>query len=204
MNSLLCLPAHWFVLLLHWICCWTPLVYFSIWLQLLFVIFLNLLSLCWSWLSLCLSILPSSVRISITIILNTLSDRWLISILISSFLRFLSCFSIGTYSSIFSFCLIFCVYVLGKSATSSSLEGTALWRRYFESEKCNPSGFQAKVSPTWAVCVFLLQCARRWGQLLKWLGQPATRHARCSWVGLSASELWLGWAVFWAGGNQWC
>ena len=68
----------------------------------------------------------------ITITLNSLSGRSLISISFSSFFpEALSVLLIGTYSSLSSFCLILCVcfYVFGKSAISPSLEGMVLFRR---------------------------------------------------------------------------
>ena len=82
--------------------------------------------------SLCLSNLLSTVGIFITITLNSLSG----GLLNLHFISFLFCgfcivHLIGTYFSVSPFCLIpyACFCVLGKSATSPSLEGVALFRR---------------------------------------------------------------------------
>ena len=83
----------------------------------------------------CFSILlPSSVSIFMTISLNTLSGKLLISISLVFFFFFLEFYlvlSFVTYSSVSSFCLTFCVcfYESGK-ATTSCIEGMALCRSF--------------------------------------------------------------------------
>ena len=68
-------------------------------------------------------LLTRSVIIFMTIILNYLSSRLLISISFGSFSEVLSYSFIGAYSSVSSFRLNFCVYlyVFGRSVTSPNL-----------------------------------------------------------------------------------
>lgn len=117
---LLCLLDHWFFLMLHLACCWTPLVYFSgviiffssvtsAWST-----FLYFLSLCWSF-SLCSPILLP-VNIFVTISLNSLSAKLFLLFHELFFpLRIYLVLLFRTYSFVSLFCLTFCVcfYVLG-------------------------------------------------------------------------------------------
>lgn len=112
-----CFPAHW-PILHSLVCCWFPLVYFKFHLfscssliPFLHILHFNSYS---HW---CLHSFSSSVS-SVTITFNILSGISPISVALCSIL------SSRTYSSVFPFCLTLCVcfYVLGRSATSSSLE----------------------------------------------------------------------------------
>ena len=110
--------------------------------------------------------------------------------------------SFGTYSSVSLFCLVFCVYVLGRSVTLPNLGKVALCR------KCpmRPSS----IPPLWSpdlyaqgvppMCTFscgragYCRCTSGRGRSLTWL------TAACWWVGpgpgAGASPLlgWGGWA----------
>ena len=82
--------------------------------------------------------LLSLVNIFMTITLNSLSDRLLISVSLKFFLlRFWFCFFIWniflcSFFFFFSFCLILCIgfYELDKTATAPSFEGVDLCRRW--------------------------------------------------------------------------
>lgn len=118
---LLCLPVHWFILLLHPVCCWTSQVHFSI--RYNFPSLLCYIS--WLFVEVLIVFIHSLLRlvsICIMFTLNSLSARFLASILLRSFSGALSCFLFGIYSSVSSFCLPYlCLHVLGKTATPPSL-----------------------------------------------------------------------------------
>ena len=126
-----------------------------------------------------------------------LSGELLISTLLSSS-RILSWVSTGTYSSVSSFCLVFCVYVLGRSVTLPNLGKVALCR------KCpgrpsstpplwSPDLYAQVVPPVWTFScgrAGYCGCTSGRGRSLAWL------TAACWWVGpgpgAGASPL-MGW-----------
>lgn len=80
--------------------------------------------------SLCSSFLPtSSLRIFMTKTLSSLSNRLFTFNSFISFPEVCLVLLLGTYSSVSSFFLVLCFYVIGKSAISPSLDGMALLRK---------------------------------------------------------------------------
>lgn len=129
---LLFLQAHWFILLLHPICCWTPWLYFSVVLKQLFVRFLYFLFLL--RISLCSFIaFLNLVYTCMAIILNSWPGRLLISVSLKSFSGHLSYFFwFWTCSSVSSFYLSLCacLYVLDEAGIFLSFEGMFLYRMW--------------------------------------------------------------------------
>ena len=102
---LFCLPAHWLILLPHPVCCWTPLVCFSILLQLMFGTFSYFL-----FVEVLTVFIHSSPEFS-----EHLYDHYFeLCIRGTACLHFGDKFClvllIGTYSSVSSFCLILKVF----------------------------------------------------------------------------------------------
>ena len=195
---LCCLPNFWPIFLHHLICCWFHLYIFHfrycilhLWLVPFSIFSLLKFSLCSSVL------LLSSLSIFITVTLNSLSSRFLISISLRCFLKLSPVPLFGTYSFVSSFCITLCIcfYVPGRSALPLPFvkkwlcEDGFLWGSEEQSSR-SPESDASGVSPVWVSCTLLL-----WGYC-SCCGCDSgwARPISCLWC--PGQQFWVQW---WAG-----